>query len=87
MGRAQPGAARGGLREDTRARQGLARVASVGRTSVQVGLIAGPPPKLGVVSGPCRRATPAPAYWGKHFDVLGVLGLLEFVGERHPTAH
>ena len=37
-GRGQPWAARGGFREAVRARQGLARVASVGRISVQVGL-------------------------------------------------
>ena len=37
-GWAQPWAARGGLREPTRARQGLARVASVGRPLAEVGL-------------------------------------------------
>ena len=37
-GRAQPGAARGGLREPGRARQGLARGSSVGRLVSEVGL-------------------------------------------------
>ena len=37
-GRAQPGAARGGLRKPGRARKGLTRVASVGRRLSEVGL-------------------------------------------------
>ena len=51
-GRGQPWAARGGFREAVRARQGLARVASVGRISVQVGLT----PKPSLAAPRCSRA-------------------------------
>ena len=52
-GRAQPGAARGGLRKPGRARQGLARVVSVGRRLQEVGLN---PSNLPVSQADLKRA-------------------------------